>query len=61
MTDAVFHFTEILILGVGDKVVQVHKSVWDFARANRIALEVMDTVSLTTIKQVLFVLLPYSI
>jgi len=34
---------EILILGVGDKVVQVHKSVWDFAKANRIALEVMDT------------------
>ena len=43
--DGVFHFAEILILGVGDKVVQVHKSVWDFARANKIALEVMDTVS----------------
>ena len=43
--DGVVYFTEILILGVGDKVVQVHKSVWDFAKANRIALEVMDTVS----------------
>ncbi|XP_065068652.1 NADH dehydrogenase [ubiquinone] 1 alpha subcomplex assembly factor 3-like [Rhopilema esculentum] len=34
---------EILVLGVGDKVVQLPNEIWKFAKENDIALEVLDT------------------
>ena len=37
--------TEILVLGLGDKVVQLSPDVWTYLRQQKLPFEILDTVS----------------